>query len=195
MNYAAIYTSLMEYRKKDVTETGEVHHILPKCLGGDDSSSNLVRLTYREHYIAHRLLTKIYPENHNLKYAVYMMTLVQSSEERQPTSRQVAVGRQNLSEAAKIRSEWFNPGKTEKSRSAARKRMIENNPIAKKPWTNHTAHPVVVTYTDGTTQMFECASLIPIPYQTVKWMRRHGKGSKKHNIVSIERANKDENKS
>lgn len=191
MNYASIYFSLMEYRKKNVTATGEVHHILPRCLGGDDSVTNLVRLTYREHYIAHRLLTKIYPENHNLKYAVYMMSLVQSSKARQPTSRQVAVGRQNLSEAAKIRSAWFNPGRTDNSRSAARKRMTENNPITEKPWTNHTAHPVVVTYTDGTTQYFECASLIPIPYPTVKWMRKHGKGSKKHNIISIERVNND----
>lgn len=187
MNYASIYFSLMEYRKKNVIATGEVHHILPRCLGGDDSVTNLVRLTYREHYIAHRLLTKIYPENHSLKYAVYMMSLVQSSKTRQPTSRQVAVGRQNLSDAAKIRSAWFNPGRTDNSRSAARKRMTENNPITEKPWTNHTAHPVVVTYTDGTTQRFDCASLIPIPYPTVKWMRKHGKGSKKHNIISIER--------
>lgn len=190
MNYAAIYTSLMEYRKKNVIETGEVHHILPKCLGGDNSVTNLVCLTYREHYVAHMLLTKIYPKDHNLKYAVYMMTLVQSSKERRPTSRQVAIGRQHLSDAAKIRSEWFNPGKTEKSRNAARLRMTENNPITKEPWLNHTANPVVVTYTDGTTQRFECASLIPIPYPTVKWMRQNGKGSKKHNIISIERVTK-----
>jgi hypothetical protein len=65
--------------------------------------------------------------------------------------------------------------------------MTENNPITEKPWTNHTAYPVVVTYTDGTTQRFECASLIPVPYPTVKWMRKHGKGSKKHNIISIEK--------
>jgi hypothetical protein len=37
----------------------EVHHVMPRSLGGSDDSSNLVRLTYREHFIAHWLLTKI----------------------------------------------------------------------------------------------------------------------------------------
>jgi hypothetical protein len=192
MNYALIYADLIKHRRMNVIETGEVHHILPKCLGGDNSTANLIRLTYREHYIAHRLLTKIYPKNHNLKYAVYMMSLIQSSKSRHPTSKQISISRQNLSEAAKIRSLWFNPGKTENSRKAARLRMIENNPITKEPWKNHTAHPVIVTYTNGTTQRFECASLIPIPYATVKWMRRHGKGSKKHSIISIKKERKDE---
>lgn len=37
----------------------EKHHIIPKCLGGTDDASNLVRLTAREHYICHLLLTKM----------------------------------------------------------------------------------------------------------------------------------------
>lgn len=36
----------------------EVHHIIPRSLGGDDSSTNLVKLTAREHFICHLLLTK-----------------------------------------------------------------------------------------------------------------------------------------
>lgn len=36
----------------------ENHHILPKSLGGDDSQSNLVKLTAREHFICHYLLCK-----------------------------------------------------------------------------------------------------------------------------------------
>lgn len=43
---------------RNVEENYEVHHILPKCMGGRDDKSNLVRLTYREHYIAHKLLWK-----------------------------------------------------------------------------------------------------------------------------------------
>lgn len=39
----------------------ENHHILPKSLGGDDSLENLTKLTAREHFICHWLLTKIYP--------------------------------------------------------------------------------------------------------------------------------------
>lgn len=38
----------------------ERHHIVPRSLGGVDCKANLVRLTYREHFIAHWLLTKLH---------------------------------------------------------------------------------------------------------------------------------------
>lgn len=37
----------------------EKHHIIPKSLGGSNSADNLVRLTAREHFICHILLTKM----------------------------------------------------------------------------------------------------------------------------------------
>lgn len=37
----------------------EKHHILPRSLGGTNDLENLVELTGREHFIAHRLLVKI----------------------------------------------------------------------------------------------------------------------------------------
>ena len=74
MNYQAIYNDLIE-RGKSRTLEGycEKHHITPRCMGGNDNPENLVKLTAREHFIAHRLLTKIYPENHRLKCAVWRM--------------------------------------------------------------------------------------------------------------------------
>lgn len=41
------------------TNYTELHHIIPKSLGGKDDRSNLVRLTPREHYVCHLLLTKM----------------------------------------------------------------------------------------------------------------------------------------
>ena len=38
----------------------EVHHIVPRYQGGDNSSSNLLRLTYRQHILAHLLLYRRY---------------------------------------------------------------------------------------------------------------------------------------
>lgn len=38
----------------------ERHHIVPKSLGGSNDKSNLIRLTPRQHYIAHWMLWKIY---------------------------------------------------------------------------------------------------------------------------------------
>lgn len=51
----------------------EYHHILPKCLGGDNSSSNLVRLSPRAHFIAHCILHRAYPENRKVAHAFAMM--------------------------------------------------------------------------------------------------------------------------
>jgi hypothetical protein len=44
-------------------------------MGGSDSSDNLVRLTPEEHYVAHQLLTRIYPEEYGLAKAAAMMTV------------------------------------------------------------------------------------------------------------------------
>ena len=74
MNYQAIYNSLIERGKnRNLEGYCERHHIIPKCMKGNDNPENLVKLTAREHFIAHRLLTKIYPEVHKLKYAVWRM--------------------------------------------------------------------------------------------------------------------------
>lgn len=53
----------------------ENHHIIPKCMGGTNNKENLVRLTAREHYVAHQLLVKIYPGNNKLIYACLAMCI------------------------------------------------------------------------------------------------------------------------
>lgn len=61
MNYEKIYNDLVESRRYRgaVKEKGyEVHHCIPRCLGGSDTIGNLVKLTLREHMLAHRLLVK-----------------------------------------------------------------------------------------------------------------------------------------
>lgn len=51
----------------------EQHHIVPKCLGGSNSKNNIVRLSAREHYVAHQLLAKIYPQHPGLISACIIM--------------------------------------------------------------------------------------------------------------------------
>jgi len=60
----------------------EVHHIKPRSLGGSDDKSNLVRLSYREHYAAHHLLIKIHTgENlRKMQKAFWAMSLKSSGE-------------------------------------------------------------------------------------------------------------------
>lgn len=77
MTYSAIYCSLIERRRSNPLpdgEYGEVHHILPKSEGGDNSQENLIRLSAREHYVAHLLLAKIYDDNKMYSAVIYMQT-------------------------------------------------------------------------------------------------------------------------
>lgn len=75
MNYQRIYNQLIERAKIRVLECyTEMHHIIPKCVGGSDNSNNLVALTPEEHFLAHQLLLKIYPHNDKLVYACARMT-------------------------------------------------------------------------------------------------------------------------
>lgn len=83
MNYQKHYDLLCERAKNRVNKGyTEKHHIVPRCLGGTDEKENLVRLTPEEHYVAHQLLTKIYPNHKGLFYAVIQMTGHSNSKER-----------------------------------------------------------------------------------------------------------------
>ena len=83
MDYYRIYNSLVNQARfqcrKKLKRTDsdfvyyENHHILPKCLGGTNDKENMVLLTAREHFIAHRLLCKIFLFNYSLKRAVLYM--------------------------------------------------------------------------------------------------------------------------
>ena len=74
MNYKKIYDQLIEKRKINLVSISEIHHIIPRCLGGTNLPENLIKLSIREHFIAHLLLVKIYPENHKLIYSANMMS-------------------------------------------------------------------------------------------------------------------------
>ena len=75
--YSKTYYNIID-RAKSRTISGytEKHHILPKSLGGNNSKSNLVSLTAREHYICHLLLTKftINEAYQKMSYALHRIT-------------------------------------------------------------------------------------------------------------------------
>lgn len=74
MDYFRQYYLIINRAKKRIMETyTETHHITPKCIGGSNSSDNLVELTAREHLICHRLLVKMYPDNISIHRAYNAM--------------------------------------------------------------------------------------------------------------------------
>jgi hypothetical protein len=103
MNYSRIYSNLIlraQVRTLAEDVYTESHHIVPKCIGGDDSKSNLVELTPEEHFLAHQLLTKIHPNEYGLIKAANMMTVVGNGQKRN-TNKLFGWLRRKHSEACK----------------------------------------------------------------------------------------------
>lgn len=76
MNYEKHYNKLIERAlQRQPSCYVERHHIVPRCMGGTNHKSNIVELTAEEHYVAHQLLHKMYPDNVKLLLAVKMMTV------------------------------------------------------------------------------------------------------------------------
>lgn len=83
MDYKKIYNQLINRAQSENRQKGcgiyfERHHIIPKCIGGTNDPTNLVLLTGKEHFIAHKLLCEIYLDNNKLHYALWRMMNLQS---------------------------------------------------------------------------------------------------------------------
>lgn len=63
MNYHTLYNQIIINRQNNpLIGYVEKHHIIPRSLGGSDKKHNIVKLSAREHFICHLLLTKMYKE-------------------------------------------------------------------------------------------------------------------------------------
>lgn len=87
MDYEKIHNRIIERAKKENRRKGhgiyyETHHIIPKCMGGNNKKTNLILLTGKEHWLIHLLLIEIYPENIKLKIAMNKMIMKSNNQER-----------------------------------------------------------------------------------------------------------------
>lgn len=90
MNYLKIYEDIIGRAKNRIlTSYKEKHHIIPKCMLGTNDKSNLVNLTAKEHFMCHRLLVLIYPNNSKLKFALWMMNTKSNNQERYKISARI----------------------------------------------------------------------------------------------------------
>ena len=75
MNYQLHYDMLIARAKtRLLTSYTENHHVVPRCLGGSNDKSNLVKLTPEEHYVAHQLLVKLNRGNPKISFAAIAMS-------------------------------------------------------------------------------------------------------------------------
>lgn len=130
----------------------ECHHIIPKCMGGLNDSSNLVDLTLEEHFIAHQLLALENPDNYKLQHAFRLMSHIRRvgdvTEIKTPEQYRIArldsreyIGKlhigQALREETKRKISEANKGKkrTQEMNERNRQRNIEYYKTHKGVWT------------------------------------------------------------
>ena len=101
--YNSWYTAITtRARTRQLAGYCETHHIIPRSLGGQDTVDNLVKLTAREHFICHWLLTKIHtmgPEHWKMLNALRMMRAENPNQQRYTTKITARV-------YSKLKEEW-----------------------------------------------------------------------------------------
>lgn len=100
MNYKKLYENLIEKAKLRKITPGytEKHHIIPRALNGTNDEENIVVLTGREHFIAHKILAKIYPNSGMIHAAYKMACIFRDNEKVKITSREYEYLRQKHAE-------------------------------------------------------------------------------------------------
>ena len=108
--YTRWYYAIIEKRRVDEShEHSEVHHIIPRSLGGTDEPDNLVRLSYHDHAWCHWLLTKMTSGNDlaKMRYAFNMMNVGGEHMGRVLDSKIVRAYAKNREELIKLHSEFM----------------------------------------------------------------------------------------
>jgi len=106
--YTRWYYAIIQKRAiTDRRRKGEVHHILPRSLGGGDEPENLVKLTGHDHAWCHWLLTKMTSgeARASMVYAFNMMGVYGEHMERQSSYAIVRAYEKNRLEWSKTHSE------------------------------------------------------------------------------------------
>lgn len=109
---ALVETAKQKCRYRITGEYYEKHHIIPKSLGGNDTSDNLVLLTAREHFIAHACLWKHFKaigatfNERKMGKAFYMMTISSNGQQRY-NSKLYEAARTLNTNAGAVRSATF----------------------------------------------------------------------------------------
>jgi len=176
----------------------EKHHIIPKSLGGSNLKENLVRLTAREHFLCHWLLTKMLkdPELIKMKRALWRMLVKGSDFQKRylPNSRIYASLRSQYgslrkgaatSNEAKLKISLANTGKTPWNKGVARsleeKNKISISRLGSVPWnkgisrTSEEKHKLSIAAKNRTKIQCQHCDIIVTPSNYKRW---HGDNCK-----------------
>jgi len=82
--YQKAYDVLIKKARNRAKPEGytEIHHPIPRCLGGDESKENKVALTAKEHYEAHKFLAMIYSSHQKIQYVWWSMCIQEAGNQQ-----------------------------------------------------------------------------------------------------------------
>ena len=140
MNYNKLYHRFIESKRSrpPIKESGyDLHHIQPKSLSGKDKKTNLVKLTYREHYMAHRLLVKMYKGQNKIKmsFALYSLRHFRNRHRQDTglTARQYEYCRNQYLETTKTKN-WKSWASEKTKKQWTPERRARQSQYMKKKW-------------------------------------------------------------
>lgn len=95
--YLEIITSRIE-KPLGKNAYGENHHIIPRCCGGGDEPSNIVRVSIEEHAQAHQLLPLIFTEGEEHRKLVHVAKTMKDGQPRRKMRKTIRRGQKQLVE-------------------------------------------------------------------------------------------------
>jgi hypothetical protein len=145
--YTKIYFDIIKNAQSRPNRSGYVehHHIIPKSLGGSNAKNNLVKLTAREHFICHWLLTKMVSTD-NEQYKVdkaflCMSYLINSNHERYRIyGRAFENVRKKCSMSLSKKMLGDNNPMYGKTHTDTARKKISDSRIGKTPWNKGITH-------------------------------------------------------
>jgi hypothetical protein len=172
MNYLKHYNILMERSRDRVLEGYvEKHHIIPRCLGGTNDTTNIAVLTPEEHFLAHQLLVKIYPNSPPLVNAAVIMTTHHT--EHRANNKLFGWLRRR---ASTYRKEWLKENGHPKGFLGKNHKLedIDRITVGLKEYTTEKRIPIYAYNLDGTLykkyeSMIECAEDLKTNASNVKY--------------------------
>ena len=134
--YTKVYNDIIERAKnRQLDSYFEKHHIVPQSLGGNNDKENIVKLTAREHFICHLLLTKMVEGSDKSKMyqAAWMMaSVVGKGQQRYKVNNRIYEKlRLTMSAIKKEKSTW-NKGITPSDETKKRLRKASLNYLVRQ---------------------------------------------------------------
>lgn len=104
--YSIIRNAEKENRKRNDIMYYENHHIIPKCLNGNNNKTNLILLTSKEHFICHKLLCKMISNKKQLFLLKSAVSYFMNNSKRNLSARYIEEARRIQSENKKNQIPW-----------------------------------------------------------------------------------------